>query len=152
MWCVDLFSQDRKKKCKNHNKIHQNEFQFVSVCDHSLVFSHHHASLCVSVARRGVQGQMVKVESREINQRPNSEAKATEWRQWSPLTPAAIMRPATMERVIGRHGVGRVAAELRVQVCRRCTSAGRLVVTASITAIVPGRFLQRQRNPLTFVT
>lgn len=67
------------------------------------------------------------------------------------------MRPVIMERVTGRHGVGRVAAaaELRVHVCR--ASARRLVVVAAAAAtvtaaVVPGRVLQRQRNPLTFVT
>lgn len=60
-----------------------------------------------------------------------------------PLTPAAIMRPVIMECVIGRRGIGRVAGCIRVR-----AAVGRLVAAA----VVPGRFLQRQRNPLTFVT
>lgn len=75
-------------------------------------------------------------------------SRPSEWRRkqqraascW-PLTPAAIMRPVIMECVIGRRGVGR-AGGIRVQ-----TAVGRLVA-----AVVPGRVLQRQRNPLTFVT
>lgn len=52
------------------------------------------------------------------------------------LTPAAIMRPVTMECVVGRRGVDWVTARLCVR-----------LVTA-----IPRRFFQRQRNPLTFVT
>lgn len=54
------------------------------------------------------------------------------------------MRPVIMERMFGRRGVGRVAGGLGVRARR--APAGRLV------AVVPGHFLQRQRNPLTFVT
>lgn len=62
----------------------------------------------------------------------------------TPAAAAAIMRPATMECVIGRRGVERVAGRLGVRVWPR--AAERLV------AAVSGHFLQRQRDPLTFVT
>lgn len=54
------------------------------------------------------------------------------------------MRPATMECVIGRRGVKWVTGWLGVRVWP--PAAERLV------AAVPGHFLQRQRDPLTFVT
>lgn len=89
------------------------------------------------VIREGVKSKQPSGRVREAKTREGEERKASRW----PLTPAAIMSPVIMERLIGRRGVRRVAVGLRVR-----APAGRLV------AVVVGRVLQRQRNPLTFVT
>lgn len=85
------------------------------------------------------------------HQRPRKRKRKRKRRaQCRPLTPA-IMRPATMECVIGRGGVERVAGWLGVRVCP--PAAERLVAAAAAAAAaVSGHFLQRQRDPLTFVT